>query len=113
MLLLRVHEQWHGIYFLGDHFSTVAIGRKLYVLILVYLGSDFVGLCRFVLVCGTKLLFLVLCRRRNFFHEGTDALAEVTDLDAEIPQEGAACPLSHDHDCFQVHFGQIEFHGRP
>ena len=38
-------------------------------------------------------------------HKGTDALAKVTDLDADIPQEGAACPLSHDHDCFRVHFG--------
>ena len=46
-------------------------------------------------------------------HEGTDALAEVTNLDADIPQEGAACPSSYDHDCFQVHFGQIEFHGKP
>ena len=31
-------------------------------------------------------------------HEGTDTLAEVTDLDADIPQEGTACPSSHDHD---------------
>ena len=46
-------------------------------------------------------------------HEGTDALVEVTDLDAGIPQEGVACPSSHDHDCFRVHFGQIEFHGKP
>ena len=46
-------------------------------------------------------------------HEGSDALAEVTDLDAYIPQEGAACPSSHDHDCFWVHFGQIEFHVKP
>ena len=38
-------------------------------------------------------------------HEGTDALAEFTDLDADIPQEVAASPLSHDHDCFWVHFG--------
>ena len=43
---------------------------------------------------------------------GTDDLAEVTDLDADIPQEGPACPSYHDHDCFQVHFGQIEFHGK-
>ena len=46
-------------------------------------------------------------------HEGSDALSEVTDLDADIPQEGDVCPLSHDNDCFQVHFGQIEFHGKP
>ena len=45
--------------------------------------------------------------------EGIDALSEVTDLDEDIPQEGAACPSSHDHDFFQVHFGQIEFHGEP
>ena len=46
-------------------------------------------------------------------HEGTGALAEFTDLDADIPQEGTACPSSHDHDGYQVHFGQIEFHGKP
>ena len=45
-----------------------------------------------------------------FRHEGTDALVEATDLDADIPQEGAACPSSHYHDCFRVHFRQIEFH---
>ena len=47
------------------------------------------------------------------FHEVTDALAEFTDLDADIPQESAACPTSHDHDCFWVHFSQVEFHGEP
>ena len=47
------------------------------------------------------------------FHEGTDALAEVTDLDEDIPQGGAACPLSHNHDYLRVYFGQIEFHGKP
>ena len=47
------------------------------------------------------------------FLEGNDALDEVTDLDVDIPQEGAAYPSSHDHDCFQVHFGQIVFHGKP
>ena len=46
-------------------------------------------------------------------HEGTDALAEVTDLDVDIPQEGASLTSYHDHDCFRVHFGQIEFHGKP
>ena len=48
-----------------------------------------------------------------FCHEGTDALAEVTDLDADIPQEGSACPSSHDHDGSRVHFGQIQIHGEP
>ena len=46
-------------------------------------------------------------------HEGNDSLAEVIDLDADILQEGAAFPLSHDDDCFRVHFVQIEFHGKP
>ena len=46
-------------------------------------------------------------------HEGNDTLAEVTDLDADIPQEGDACPSFHGHDCFRVQFGQIEFHGKP
>ena len=46
-------------------------------------------------------------------HEFTDALAEFTDLNADLPQEGAACPLSHDNDCFRVNFGQIKFHDEP
>ena len=40
-------------------------------------------------------------------HEVNNALAEVTGLDADILQEGAAFPSSHDHDCLRVHFGQI------
>ena len=31
-------------------------------------------------------------------HEGTDALAEVTELDVDIAQEGDACPYPHYHD---------------
>ena len=46
-------------------------------------------------------------------HEGNDALAEVTDMDEYIPQEGSDCPLSHDNDCFRVLLGQMEFHGKP
>ena len=46
-------------------------------------------------------------------HEGTDALAKVTELDADIQQEGADCPSYHDHDCFWLHFFQIEFYGKP
>ena len=37
-------------------------------------------------------------------NEGTDALADVTDLDADIPQEINACPTSDDHDFFLVNF---------
>ena len=66
MLLLKVYEHWNGISFLGDHFSAVARGKKFCVLILVYLGSAFVGLCYFFLVCGRQLIFLVLCRRRDW-----------------------------------------------
>ena len=45
-------------------------------------------------------------------HEFNDALAEVTDMNADITQEGAGCPSSDDHDCFRVYFGQIELHGK-
>ena len=54
-------------------------------------------------LCGSRCMvdnfyFWYFVEGVIFFHEGTDALAEVTDLDVDIPQEGAACPLSHDHD---------------
>ena len=62
MMLPRVYKQWLGISLLGDHFCEVLRGRKLYVIILVYLVAVFVGLCLRVLVCGRKLLFLVLFR---------------------------------------------------
>ena len=65
MLLLRVYEQWRVISFLGENFSAVARGMKMCVLILVYLGSAFVGMCCCVLVCGRQLLFLVLCINRD------------------------------------------------
>ena len=65
MLLLKGYEQWRGIYFLGDHFSAVARGRKLYVIVLVCLGSSFVFMSCCVLVRGRQLLFLVLCRKRD------------------------------------------------
>ena len=60
-----------------------------------------------------KLYFWYCVESVIVCHEGTGALAEVTDLGVDIPQEGAACPSSHDHDCLRVHFGQIEFHGKP
>ena len=67
MLVLRLYEQWRGISFLGDHFSTVARGRKFCVIIPVFLFSSFVGLCRVVEVCGRQLLFMVLCIRHDYF----------------------------------------------
>ena len=65
MLMLRLYGQWNGISFLGDHFSAVARGRKLCVLILFCLVSSFVGLFWVVQVCCRRFLFLVLCRRRD------------------------------------------------
>ena len=113
MLMLRVYEQWRGISFRGDHFSTVARGSKLCVLILVCLVSAFVDMCQ-VSRCVLDNFYFWYCLEGVIIsHEGTDALAEVTDLDADIPQEGAAFPTSHDHDCFWVYFIQIEFHGEP
>ena len=46
-------------------------------------------------------------------HEGTDTLAEIAEMDADIPQEGVAIPSSHDHDYLWIHFDQKEFHGKP
>ena len=92
MLLLRVYDQWIVIYFLGDHFSAVARGRKLYVIVLVCLGSAFVGMCCRVLVCGENFYLWYCVETVIIFHEGTDALSEFTNMDADIPQEGSACP---------------------
>ena len=73
--------------------------------------------------CGS-VLFFFRCVVDDFYfwysvegvvisHEVTDSLAEVTDLDAYIPQEVTDCPTSDDHDCFWVHFSQIWFYGKP
>ena len=75
MLLLRVYEQWRGISFLRDHFSAVARGRKFCVIILIYLGSAFVCLCRCVLVCGRQLMLWCCVENVIICCEGTDALA--------------------------------------
>ena len=45
-------------------------------------------------------------------HEVTDALAEVTGLDADTPQEGAACPSSHDNDFHTGTLWKADFHGK-
>ena len=86
MLLIRIYEQWRGISFLGDHFSVVVRGRKLCVIILVYLGSAFVD-CVVMSWCVVDNLYLWYCVEVVIcFHEGTDALSEVTDLVSDIPQ---------------------------
>ena len=51
-------------------FSAVARGRKLCILIPVCLVLAFVGLCWVDQVCGRRLIFLVLCRRRGYFSWG-------------------------------------------
>ena len=61
MLLLIVYEQWHVIYFLENNFSAEARVRNLYVIALVCVGSSFVVMCCFILICGRQLLFIVLC----------------------------------------------------
>ena len=70
MLLIRVYEQWHGTFFIGDYFSAATRGSKMCVIIIFYLGSAFVVLCRSVLVGGRQLIFLVLCRKRDCFSWG-------------------------------------------
>ena len=86
MLLLRVYEQWRSISILGDHFRPVARGGKLCVLILFSLGSALVGICRFSR-CVVDDFYLSNCLEGVIVcHKVTDALAEITDLDADIPQ---------------------------
>ena len=54
-----------------------------------------------------NLYFLYFVEGVVIFHKVTDALAEVTDLDEDIPQESVAYPTFHDHDFFLVHFSEI------
>ena len=61
MLLLRGYEHWHGISFLGYHFSAVARGKKLCVIVIFYVGSAYVDMCRRSLLCGRKSLLPLLC----------------------------------------------------
>ena len=64
--------------------------------------------------CVVENLYLWFCVESVIgCHAGTDDLAEVIELDVDITQEGDDFPSSHDHDCFRVHFGQIEFHVKP
>ena len=62
MLLLRVYEQCRGLSFLGNYFSAVFRGRKLYVIVLFCVGLAYVVLCCLVLVYGRKYLLSVLYR---------------------------------------------------
>ena len=51
-------------------------------------------------------IFFQYCIESLFVsHEGTESLAEVSDLDADILQEGVAIPLSHDNYCLWIQFG--------
>ena len=60
MFLLRVYKQWRGIYFVGEHFSAVARGRKLYVIVLVCLGSAFL-VCVVVSWCVVDNFYFWYC----------------------------------------------------
>ena len=113
MLLLRGYEKWCGVSFLGDHFRAVAIGRKLYVIFIVCLGSAFLFLYGFSLCVLDNFYFCFCVEIWRVFCKSTDACVEVTDLDADILQEGAALPSPHDNDFSWIHFVQIEFHGKP
>ena len=86
MLLLIGYEQWRGISFLGEIFSKVARGRKFYVIVLFYAGSDYVVMCYLALVCGRQYMLLVLYIMIFVSHEGNDAFSEVSDLDTDTPQ---------------------------
>ena len=94
MLILRGYEQWSGISFLGDHFRMVARGRKLHVIVPVCVGSILVVLCCRALMCDKKLCFYYCVEILLVCYRVTDDLAEVDNLDADIPQEGAARPSS-------------------
>ena len=86
MFLFRGSEQWHGFSFLGDHFNVVAIGSKLYVIVPFCVGSAYVVWFFLVLACVRQSLLLLMYRRPFFSNKGTDTLAGVADLDADIPQ---------------------------
>ena len=56
-----------------------------------FVSSQPLWVCVFLSRCVVDNLYLWYCVEGVIFcPEGTDALAEVTDLDADIPQEGAA-----------------------
>ena len=93
--------------------GVVFTSLETIVIVLVCLGSSFVGLCHRVLVCDRQYTYLVFCRIMIVCNEVTYSLADFTDLYSDITKKGAYCPYSHGHDCFQVHFVQIDFHGKP
>ena len=62
MLLLRIYEQWRGIFFLRERSSVVDRGGKLYVIFLFCVGSDYVVWCGLVLASGRQYLLPVLYR---------------------------------------------------
>ena len=61
--------------------------------------AQLLWVCVVVSWCVADKFYLWYCVENVIVcHEVTDDLAEVTDLDADILQEGAACQSSHDHD---------------
>ena len=53
---------------------------------------------------GDNIFFRYFIECLFVCHEGTDALAEIADLNLDIPQEGVTCPSSHDHDFLWIQF---------
>ena len=60
MLLLRRYEQWRRSSFIGENFSTVVRGRKLYVIVIFGVDSAYVVPCCLVLKCVRQYLLLTL-----------------------------------------------------
>ena len=99
ILLLRGSDQWHWSSLLGERFREVAIWRKF-----VFLSSSsWIKTMWFSVVLYWRVvdnIYLWYCIECLFVsHEGTDTLDEVTEMDADITQEGISIPSSYDNDC--------------
>ena len=105
MLLLGVSEKWCGFSFLGEHFCVVARGRKLYGIVPLCVGSSYVVWCCLVLTCGRQSLLRYCIEFLFVSHEVTDSISGISELGANIPQEGVAGPSSHDNYCLYIYFG--------
>ena len=89
--------------------------KKLYIIVLFGVGSAYVVWCCLVLSWHVvkNLCFRYCIECLVVSDEGNNALAEVADLDVNIPQEGISRPLFHHHDCLWIHSGYKELLGKP
>ena len=62
MFLFRELAQWCGFSFLGDRFSVVLIGRKLYFIVPFCVRLAYVVRWGIVLACGRQSMLTVLYR---------------------------------------------------